>query len=384
MDKNHLNHRKENTVMTQEEKARAYDKTIKKLREFYRDYDTISCLIDVKEELANLFPELVESEDKRICREIREFIVNFYNGNYEKPYDYTIGTWVAWLEMQGDTIKIIKKDKNYLCTKTHKYAGVEWIEGVKYYSPEDYSLVNQGCTYYCPFYSKEEHNNFFKEVEYDGCLEKQGEWKTIDKVEPNFKVGDWVISKYMHLIMQILNNDNGYYKTVETDGTKRTDSYDFIDRNFKFWTIQDAKPGDVLFSDLMNGKTFIYNGVNSDEAILYSFIISNDGEDVLPYHIGKPNTGIGNIEENKNIIYPATKEQRDFLFSKMKEAGYEWDDKKKELKKIEQSELTEFEDAVKDMMNAYRDAIGDNDVTTEEVKKHATYLLSLISHKPTE
>jgi hypothetical protein len=80
------------------------------------------------------------------------------------------------IEKQSESIKI-KKGKNYLCTKTHKYAGVEWIEGVKYYSPEDYSLVNQGCTCYCPKYSKEEHNNFFKEDEYNGCLENQGKPK---------------------------------------------------------------------------------------------------------------------------------------------------------------------------------------------------------------
>ena len=96
----------------------------------------------------------------------------------------------------------------------------------------------------------------------------------------------------------------------------------YCDKKCRLWTIQDAKDGDVLFQDLMGGKTFIYNGINPDMAILYSFIISNDGEDVLPYHIGIPNTGIGNIEENKNIIHPATKEQRDFLFQKMHEAGY--------------------------------------------------------------
>ena len=89
----------------------------------------------------------------------------------------------------------------------------------------------------------------------------------------------------------------------------------------------------------MCGKTFIYNGINPDMAILYSFLISNDGEDVLPYHIGKPNTGIGFIEENKNIIHPATKEQRELLFAKMKEAGYEWNAEKKEVKKIESSRL---------------------------------------------
>ena len=32
-------------------------------------------------------------------------------------------------------------------------------------------------------------------------------------------------------------------------------------------------------------------------------------------------------------ISPATKEQRDLLFQKIKEAGYEWDSEKKELKK---------------------------------------------------
>ena len=36
-------------------------------------------------------------------------------------------------------------------------------------------------------------------------------------------------------------------------------------------------------------------------------------------------------------IFPATKEQCDFLFQEMKEAGYEWDAEKKELKKIEQT-----------------------------------------------
>ena len=35
-------------------------------------------------------------------------------------------------------------------------------------------------------------------------------------------------------------------------------------------------------------------------------------------------------------VNPATKEQRELLFAKMKEAGYEWDAEKKELKKIEQ------------------------------------------------
>ena len=40
---------------------------------------------------------------------------------------------------------------------------------------------------------------------------------------------------------------------------------------------------------------------------------------------------------------PATKEQRDFLFQKMKEEGYEWDPVKKELKKIKNKAVTKTE-----------------------------------------
>ena len=41
---------------------------------------------------------------------------------------------------------------------------------------------------------------------------------------------------------------------------------------------------------------------------------------------------------------PATREQRDLFFQKMKEAGYEWNAKKKELKKIEQKSSWSEED----------------------------------------
>jgi hypothetical protein len=45
-----------------------------------------------------------------------------------------------------------------------------------------------------------------------------------------------------------------------------------------------------------------------------------------------------------NSVSPATKEQRDLLFQKMKEAGYEWDTEKKELRKVEQKSTWSEED----------------------------------------
>jgi lipid II:glycine glycyltransferase (peptidoglycan interpeptide bridge formation enzyme) len=45
---------------------------------------------------------------------------------------------------------------------------------------------------------------------------------------------------------------------------------------------------------------------------------------------------LGTIEKDAEHYHPANKEQRDTLFAKMEEAGYEWDAEKKELKKKSQ------------------------------------------------
>jgi DNA repair ATPase RecN len=50
------------------------------------------------------------------------------------------------------------------------------------------------------------------------------------------------------------------------------------------------------------------------------------------------------IKAYNGNIFPATKEQRELLFSKMKEAGYEWDANHKQLKKIEQKPAWSEED----------------------------------------
>ena len=170
-------------------------------------------------------------------------------------------------------------------------------------------------------------------------IENQGEQKPIidriltvtnyDKMFQNcnvhkFKVGDWIISKYMHLIMQISNNDNGCYENVEIDGTKRNDSYDFIERNFKLWTIQDAKVGDVL---VVNNEVFLY----AYRKQMYSIVVAHCFVDSAG---GFYFNGEFGYTEKGNSIHPATKEQRELLFQKMEESGYEWDVCKKKLRKI--------------------------------------------------
>jgi hypothetical protein len=99
---------------------------------------------------------------------------------------------------------------------------------------------------------------------------------------------------------------------------------------YHLWTIADAKDGDVLSS--IRGCPFIYDKYR------------NQRNDLLYYYAGIDGRGNFVMKCPKRMLYhfgpstdaaPATKEQRDLLFAKMKEEGYEWDADKKELKKIQ-------------------------------------------------
>lgn len=124
------------------------------------------------------------------------------------------------------------------------------------------------------------------------------------------------------------------YKSNQDGAIEGEDGHLFIDKidgkalnYFKPWIIQDAKDGDVLFtSSTASNETFILKSINEKgNAKCYFAYDSEDGFREGKYHF------IGSATNCK----PATKEQRDTLFAKMKEAGYEWDADKKELKKID-------------------------------------------------
>lgn len=147
----------------------------------------------LREALETLIPELTESEDEKIRKRLLEYFKSFTSETFFNGVPTNDA--IAWLEKQGEQNYKIIKGKNYFCVKTHNYAGVEWIRGTKYYASDNYTLVNQGCEYYCPEYSKEEHNNLFEEVKCDCYNEKQREQKPDDKIEPKFKVGQTIIYK---------------------------------------------------------------------------------------------------------------------------------------------------------------------------------------------
>lgn len=152
--------------------------------------------------------------------------------------------------------------------------------------------------------------------------------KPTDTIESRFKKGDWITCDKLNTAI-ILDIENGKYFIESVDGSKGFHDIDYIDNHFHRWTIQDAKDGDVL-----NCSDKIYTDC--------PFIFHNLNEESNPRSYCGVNT-LGLFQDNdenngywckSSEVKPSTKEQRELLFQKMKEAGYEWDAEKKELKKI--------------------------------------------------
>lgn len=166
-------------------------------------------------------------------------------------------------------------------------------------------------------------------------LEKQGEKKPADKVEPrfNFEVGQWIVAtgKCVYLITKI---DEFTVTLVDVMGNEYEFSTDSLN-DAALWTVENAKEGDVLYAKGGYFKEYVFKFSSFTED---NVISTHFGYDV--FH-GTFDTKLSRFGREEDFVFvnPATKEQRELLFQKMKEAGYEWDSKKKELKKIEVKKL---------------------------------------------
>lgn len=82
--------------MDEKEKAIAYDKALEKAKDFnFQGYMDEECLYD-------MFPELRESEDEKVRKEIIDYCHERLNTTYGAlPNIETVKKWLAWLEKQG-------------------------------------------------------------------------------------------------------------------------------------------------------------------------------------------------------------------------------------------------------------------------------------------
>ena len=263
-----------------EEKAKRYDEALKQIKECMPDENGFVTIYPDE-----IFPELKESEDEKIRKEIIKLVKFFYGSSLVCKHTISKDKMVAWLEKQGEQ-------------KSQDKSALEAI------NEEDAGNANK----------------------IDDCSIDSHYFGSVDKAEPKSEIIKdtwyvctcttctedsriWFNKGIAYLGNDILKYDLGF-DPEEYQGY------------FRLWTIEDAKDGDVLAEDSCIFIIQRLSGINA--AAKTYFTLFNDGEfndGTILYF---------DIDSTK----PATKEQRDILFAKMKEAGYEWNKDKKELKKL--------------------------------------------------
>jgi hypothetical protein len=158
-------------------------------------------------------------------------------------------------------------------------------------------------------------------------LEKQDEQTIVDNAEPKFKVGDWVIC------IKNFSTPGFDFKSGEVFRCTGINEIGLCGMtasnldNFRLWTIQDAKDGDVLAAEDKD-KIFIYNGKLDLRGRVCAYCGICKTHDGLRF----TECAIGNYFTYKEP-YPATKEQRDTLMKAMSDARYTFDFEKKDIYK---------------------------------------------------
>lgn len=161
-----------------------------------------------------------------------------------------------------------------------------------------------------------------------------------NKIEPKFKIekDKWYVcirDLYDNYGTKAFSKGSTYYSTKDETLLPDYSNIPFeikycVNDYFRQWTIYDAKDGDVLATEDKNFTTPFVAIYQSIGDTVYDNITFNSH-----CFIGFDGNFYGG-EEGHTIedIHPATKEQSDLLFTKMKEAGYEWDAEKKDFEKL--------------------------------------------------
>lgn len=306
-----------------------------------------------------VFPEAKEGEDEKIKNEIVDYLKSFIP-HHDCELVAKSKEWIAWLEKQGEKtnpysgisfeysghtwgmcardggveILINSNPKAFVSVdKTEMYPLILNKTAPKFKvgdcirhkgSDESYKIVTTDDNYY------------FCENNHAWAIRSQDYFELVDQKStdtPKFKIDDWVINEHRFVMKIVDVQDSHYvymYKEEELSAT-----IEQMERSCHLWTIQDAKDGDVLIYE--DGWTCIFKALVNDENFSSHCFMDR----TKWFHLG---SGYHTLKEEfaktygYGKLYPATKEQSDLLFQKMKEAGYEWDVEKKELKKIEKSD----------------------------------------------
>lgn len=207
-----------------------------------------------REDMEYLFPELKEPEDEGIRESIAGFlktISSLKDGQTVSNEDFdtkVILEWVAWLEQQGEQIDIANKEywrgyREGMKVILDKYSELEKQgEQKSTWSKDDELMLKDAIEFIENGWSDrgKSHLVYWLKSLKERAQPKQGEQKSVDKVEPRFKVGDFIVNDYCRGKVVELTNDAYLLDTGQ--GIPFS-----CEHNIHLWDItKDAKDGDVL------------------------------------------------------------------------------------------------------------------------------------------
>ena len=279
-----------------------YNAALERMKSWVRG-EHPECFSEAQKAAEFIFPELKESEEE-INERVRIGLIKAFN---------TIGK-LKWGGLKVQDI----------LTWLEKQQGKSALEAWRDMRFEVYQQASGNR--HEPNYS-DDSTKMFSLNDIDEIIEKISEQFHNDKIKPKFHKGAWVVSEVTGSVYQIKdcieNVTNHKYGYDLTNG-KYIGSCEV--NHYHLWTINDAKNGDVLVDEYNN--ICLYSGEKDD--LYWHSCIYLGCDDYLRGSMG--------YHKHKNTK-PATIEQRELLFEKMKQEGYEWDGDKRELKRIEQKTL---------------------------------------------
>lgn len=328
-------------------KAR-YEQALRRAKKFWE--------AEYKGVAEEIFPELKESEDERIRKALIKYYSFDKDGGSHVLDNITPKQILDWLEKQVPINEEAEKEKN------------DYVSGQFLYCKGSFNEFKEGESYWIEYIGNDTYigrsDNILNQKFHitprqlytwldPRHPEKQNEQKPTDKVEPKFKVGDWVVytghllkdSGMESYVMQVKSIEDGRYNFTDTS-TLLLDSEKYM----RLWTFQDAKDGDVLcYKDEISLYRHDIKSCTKQETTFGGFVYycCYDGKRFVVDSL------YSLTEQDRMDIHPATKEQRDALMKAMTDAGYTFDFEKKELKKIEEPEnykrqvMSEMTDLVK-------------------------------------
>lgn len=353
--------------LTTEQKAQRYNEALERAKGVIEQNPLMEYL---KKGIEYILPELKESEDERVRKEVKSLFLGWINGSNPPLLAEECNRWIAWLEKQGEHAnfrnkiqigdKVTRNEDGVLVnlSQLNRVAKKNEKQEEQKPNPCDGCINRKGCincengelreveqkpaefddTNAKRMFIKalerveEQNNKGYKLTDCDknswwedfkictSCTVKQ---KPTYKVEPNFKIGDFIVNDYcMGRIVEITNN--AYLLDTEQ-------GIPFSCRSTRLWTIQDAKDGDVLcYKDEISLYRHDIKNCTKQETTFGGFVYycCYDGKRFVVDSL------YSLTEQDKMDIHPATKEQRDTLEKAIADAGYRWDKEKLKLEKI--------------------------------------------------